>query len=57
MTTEEKAKKIERAIRLAWSSLESHLQWTHKKSSEGEKFHKQCLSEYAELIKILTEIQ
>lgn len=57
MTTEEKAKKIERAIRLAWSSLESHLQWTHKKSSEGEKFHKQCLGEYAELIKILTEIQ
>lgn len=57
MTIEEKAKKIERAIRLAWSSLESHLQWTHKKSSEGEKFHKQCLEEYAELIKILTEIQ
>ena len=52
----EKAKKIDRAIRLTWESLESHLHWTHKKSSEGLKFHRKCIKDYAEIIKILSEL-
>lgn len=51
-----KEKKIERLIRLTWSSLESHLQYTHKKTSEGCGFHKKCVKDYAETIKLLTEL-
>ena len=48
--------KIKRLIELAWSSLESHLDWTHKDSSEGKKFHKRCVKEYSEMIKLLSEL-
>lgn len=48
--------KIERAMRLAWSSLESHLKWTYCKSAEGKIFHMHCVKEYSELIKILSEL-
>lgn len=51
-----RAAKIDKAIRLAWESLESHLHWTHNKSSEGIKFHRKCINEYAEIIKILSEL-
>lgn len=51
-----KEKKIERAIRLTWSSLESHLQYTHKQSSEGKTFHRKCVKEYSELINILSDL-
>ncbi len=49
-------KEIERAIRLTYSSLESHLHWTHAKSSEGKTFHKKCIREYSELIFILSKL-
>ena len=52
----EREKKIERIIRLAWSSLESHLKYTRMKTSEGEKFHKDCVNEYAEIIKLTSEL-
>jgi hypothetical protein len=52
----ERAKKIEQAIRLIWESLESHLYYTHAKSSEGIRFHKRCVRDYAALIKILSEL-
>ena len=52
----EKARKIDRAIRLTWESLESHLAWTHKQSSEGTTFHRKCIKDYAEIIKILSEL-
>lgn len=49
-------KKIERAIRLTWDSLESHLKYTHVSTSEGYNFHIKCVKEYAEVIKILSEL-
>lgn len=52
-----KEQKIERALKLIWDSLQSHLEWTYKKDkSEDPKFHKQCVKEYAELIKIISEL-
>jgi len=51
-----KEKKIERMIRLIWLSLESHLKWTYRSSSEGQKFHKRCVKEYAEIIKHLSDM-
>lgn len=51
-----KEKKIEKAIRLTWDSLQSHLKYTQIKTSEGIKFHKDCVKEYAETIKILSEL-
>lgn len=56
MKTKDRAQKIDEAIRLIWDSLQSHLEWTHKQSSEGEQFHKRCVKEYTALIKILTEL-
>ena len=52
----QREQRIERAIRLTWSSLKSHLEWTHARSSEGQKFHKACVQEYAETIKILSSL-
>jgi hypothetical protein len=46
----EKEENVENIIRQAWSSLESHLPYTHKKSSEGKKFHKKCVEEYLDII-------
>lgn len=54
-----KAKEIERAIRLAFSSLESHLQYTHGGRlvrNEDREFHKNCIKEYADIIKVLSEL-
>jgi len=53
---DERAKKIARAIELAYSSLKSHQFWTYLKSSEGKRFHKQAIKDYAEIIKILTDL-
>jgi hypothetical protein len=52
----EKAVQIEKAIRLVWGSLESHLYFTHDGElarGENHAFHKKCCAEYAEVIKIL----
>jgi len=56
MAKQNKDKKKERAIRLTWTSLESHLYWTHSKSSEGKQFHKRAIKEYVEIISILSEL-
>lgn len=58
---EERAKKVEQAIRLAYGSLETHLRYTHGKlvthdRNETHAFHKRCVTEYATLIKLLTEL-
>lgn len=59
MTKEERAKVIQRIIFLVWDSLDSHLPYTYE-SDEGVKaspaFHKKCVKEYAEIIKLLTSI-
>ena len=52
-----RAEKVERAIRLTWSSLESHLPYAAvEKDIEKPKFHKKCVREYSEIIKILSEL-
>jgi hypothetical protein len=56
MKAVEKAKMIERAIKLAYDSLDSHLRYTYVKSSEGQLFHKKCVVEYAEIISILSKL-
>jgi hypothetical protein len=58
-------KKIARAIRLTWSSLESHLDYSHRAKKKGVKackhcgdadFDTDCVKEYAETIKILADL-
>jgi heme-degrading monooxygenase HmoA len=58
-----RAKKIDEAIRLTWSSLESHLKWTHHRlpknnvdKGESNGFHRNCVKEYARTIQILSEL-
>ena len=50
------AKDIERATRLVWDSLQSHLSYTYLKSSEGKRFHVATIKQYAELIEILARL-
>lgn len=65
MTHNDKAQKIERAIRIVWESLDSHLAGTHTLSSTQKKyidevgsnrFHQKCIQEYSEVIKTLSEL-
>lgn len=51
-----KAKKIERAIKLIYDSLQSHLAYTYSASAEGKRFHRKCVRDYSELIKLLSEL-
>ena len=52
-----RAEKVERAIRLTWSSLESHLPYAAgEKDIEKPAFHQRCVAEYAEIIKLLSEL-
>lgn len=60
-----KRKAVARAIRLTWQSLDSHLPWIdltyhekHRKRGDfvgGVAFHRRCVREYAEIIKILAD--
>lgn len=56
MKAKEREKVIEELVRLTWASLESHLSGTHSKTPEGEKFHKECIQDYARMIKLLSEL-
>lgn len=47
-------KDIEKAIKLAYSSLMSHLPWTYLRSSEGTNFHCSAIREYAQIILTLS---
>lgn len=51
MKTKDRAKLVEEIIRLAYSSLESHLHYTHRASAEGKTFHRACVKDYARIIK------
>lgn len=51
-----RAKRIDEAIRFTWSSLESHLQYTHEKHHDSAAFHKKCVKEYANTIKLLSDL-
>lgn len=56
MKKSDRAKLIEEAVRMVYDSLESHLPWTHRISSEGEKFHKKCVKEYVRIIEVLAQL-
>ena len=65
MKKEERAKKIEEAIKIVWDSLDAHLSGTYELSSTQKKyieevgsknFHKMCVREYAQVIKTLSEL-
>lgn len=45
-----RAKSVEKIIRLAWDSLETHLRYTHIKTIEGEKFHRDAVFDYTKII-------
>lgn len=49
-------KAIEKSMLLTWDSLQSHLPYTYLKSSEGAEFHKQCVSDYVQLLVELNKI-
>lgn len=54
-----RARKIDRAMMLTISSLKSHLYYTHDgELARGEdyEFHKRCVKEYCELIKLLGDL-
>lgn len=55
-SVQDRSRKIEEAVRLTWSSLESHLPHCHSTSPEGEDFHKTCVKEYARLIVLLSDL-
>ena len=48
---------LAKSIRLAWSSLDSHIDYvdTPYKKGEPKGFHKKCVKEYAEIIKTLSD--
>jgi hypothetical protein len=53
MKKKQRAKAIEKIIRHAYDSLESHLKYTHDGQlirREDRKFHKECVAQYAEII-------
>ena len=59
MTKADKAKKIERAMEIIIDSLQSHLPYTHSGElirGEDDAFHKTCVKEYCEVLKILSEL-
>jgi len=51
-----RAKLVKKIIRLAYDSLDSHLDYTHIKTSEGSDFHKNAIRDYIEIIKTATEL-
>lgn len=53
---DKRAKKVEKAMRLTWESLESHLPWAHRKSSEGAVFHKKAIKSYLEIMNLLYDL-
>lgn len=57
----QRAKTVETLIRQVYTSLESHLEWTHRpirnRALDGSaSFQKKCVSEYAGIILLLTRL-
>lgn len=58
---QKKARRVEKAIKLTWSSLKSHLPWARTKQKgmpkkESPRFHKKCVVEYANTIRHLSKL-
>jgi len=59
MKADERARKVEAAMRLTWDSLRSHLKYTYANrlpQKETKVWHKKCVKEYSEIIKLLSEL-
>jgi hypothetical protein len=56
MKNYKRAKIIEKIIRQTYDSLQSHLRYTYTHTSEGQKFHIDCVKEYIEIIKNASEL-
>ena len=56
MKKKDRAKIVEKIIRQAYKSLESHLYWSHAKSSEGKKFHRTAIKEYLDIMNNATKL-
>jgi hypothetical protein len=54
MTSKERARILEKAIRLTMVSLESHLAWTY--GTKKAAFHKKAIAEYVELLSCLAKL-
>lgn len=50
MRDKERAQAVEKIMRLAWDSLQSHLKYTHEQDKDGKAFHKKCVKEYLEIM-------
>lgn len=55
MISKKKTKLIQ-TIRSIWSSLDSHLEYTQLKSTEGKRFHKKCCRDYSVDLKNLCDL-
>lgn len=51
-----RAETIERIIKLIWDSLDSHLPYTYTKHEDGEDFHKLCVKEYIEIMRLVATL-
>ena len=62
VTADERAKKVDDIIRIAFDSLKTHLPYTHhvKKTDMAYKetvfFHRKCVKEYAKIIQLASEL-
>lgn len=52
----EKEEVAVKLIRGIWDSLESHLDYCVVDSPEGKAFHRRCVKDYAEQIKLTSEL-
>ena len=57
-----RAQNVEKALRMVWSSLESHLVYASKRQpcsrqEDGNpRFHQKVIREYAELLETITQL-
>ena len=56
MTSDKRAKLIEKQILRIWDSLQSHLYYTHNPSKEGRRFHRKCVKDYAKQLEEETKL-
>lgn len=49
-------RRVGKCIEQVYTSLVSHIPYTHEKSEGGKRFHKKCVKEYARLIVNLSKL-
>lgn len=56
MKADRRAQLVDKGLRLAWESCESHFYWMHHKSREGKAWHKKAVKDYIEMMMIYREL-